>query len=302
MLYQRTIQSETAATGVGLHRGERVCLVLHPAPVDYGVVFCRVDLPGKPKLSVSVELVRDTRMSTTLISDEGVRVGTIEHLLSALSGLGIDNVLIELDAAEVPIMDGSASPFIYLIEGAGVVQQHQPKKYVEILEILRVEEEGRWVSLAPHEGFSVDLSIDFNHAVLGQQQFSVDFSQVSYLDAVSRARTFGFMQEVELMRKNQLGLGGSLDNAIVIDDEDILNVDGLRFHDEFVRHKVLDAVGDLYVLGHPIIGAFSGFRSGHALNNRLLRLLLSKPQTWRWRTFDQTSDIPPAFSRFHSVP
>ncbi|KZE24992.1 UDP-3-O-acyl-N-acetylglucosamine deacetylase [Crenobacter luteus] len=300
-MLQRTLKQPITATGVGLHSGERVKLTLLPAPPDTGIVFRRTDLPEAVDVKVHPALVNDTRLSSTLVTDAGVRVGTIEHLMSAFAGLGLDNLIVEVTAAEIPIMDGSAAPFIFLLQSAGIVEQPVPKAFIRVLKPVEVVEGDKWVRLVPHEGFKVTLSIEFNHPAfnLAPQTVEIDFAQRSYIDEIARARTFGFMHEVEYMRKNGLGLGGSLDNAIVIDDEYVLNPEGLRFPDEFVRHKILDAIGDLYVVGHPLIAAFSGHKSGHALNNKLLRELLARPDCYEVVRFADPDEAP---SSFHRLP
>lgn len=301
MIYQRTLKTDIAASGVGLHSGERIRLTLRPAVVDSGIVFCRTDLPSPKTLKAIPALVNDTRLSSTLVTEDGVRVATIEHLMSALAGLGIDNILVEMTASETPIMDGSAAPFIFLLQSAGIVEQSATKKFIRIKTPIEVREGDKWVRLDPYDGFKVKLSIEFDHPVFRRapQIVEIDFAQRSYIDEISRARTFGFMHEVEAMRKHGLGLGGTLDNAIVIDDEYVLNQDGLRFPDEFVRHKILDAIGDLYIVGHPLIAAFSGHKSGHALNNQLLRTLLATPDAWEFVSFSRPEDAP---SSFHRLP
>ena len=301
MIQQRTLKAPISASGVGLHSGERVKLTLLPAAPDTGIVFRRVDLPNAVEIPARPDLVNDTRLSSTLVNAEGVRVATIEHLMSALAGLGIDNLVVEMDGPETPIMDGSSAPFVYLLETAGIAEQAVPKRFIRLKKPLELVEGDKWVRLTPHEGFSVAMEIQFNHPVFQRipQKICIDFAQHSYLDEVSRARTFGFMHEVEYMRANGLGLGGNLDNAIVIDDDSVLNKDGLRFGDEFVRHKILDAIGDLYIVGHPLIAAFSGFKSGHAMNNALLRQLLATPDAWEFVSFTDPHDAP---SSFHRVP
>lgn len=303
MILQRTLKQAISATGVGLHSGERVKLSLLPAPPDTGIVFRRTDLPEPVDVKAEPMLVNDTRLSSTLVTDTGVRVGTIEHLMSALAGLGIDNLVIEVTAAEIPIMDGSAAAFIYLLQTAGIVEQPAKKKFIRVTQPVEVVEGDKWVRLTPHDGFVVTLSIDFNHPAfnLAPQTVTIDFADHSYIDEISRARTFGFMHEVEYMHTHGLGLGGSLDNAIVIDDEYVLNPEGLRFPDEFVRHKILDAIGDLYIVGYPLIAAFSGYKSGHALNNTLLRTLLATPRAWEFVTFDDPLDAPSSFHRLPEV-
>lgn len=299
-MQQRTLKKIVVATGVGLHSGEKVTLTLHPASADAGITFRRVDLPDCPVFKLRPDLVNDTRLSSTLVQD-GVRVGTIEHLMSALAGLGIDNVVIDVDAPEIPILDGSAAPFIYLFESAGIVEQNAPKQFIRILTPLEVVDGDKWVRLEPHDGFIMQLTLDFDHPVFKKvaQKVHIDFSNTSYIGEISRARTFGFVHEVELLRMNGLARGGSMENAIVLDEYRVLNQGGLRFDNEFARHKVLDAIGDLYVLGHQLIGRFSGYKSGHALNNRLLRKLLSHTASWEYANFSQGEAAPAAF---HTIP
>ncbi len=293
MIRQRTLKNVIRATGVGLHTGEKVYLTLRPAPVDAGIIFRRVDLDPPVEVQAKAENVGDTTLSSTL-SDGDVRISTVEHLLSALAGLGIDNAYVDLSAAEVPIMDGSAGPFVFLIQSAGIVDQEAPKRFIRIKRPVVVEDGDKWVKFEPFNGFKVSLSIDFDHPVFkGRSQISeMDFSTTSFVKEVSRARTFGFMSQLEALRANNLALGGSLDNAIVVDDFRILNEDGLRYEDEFVKHKVLDAIGDLYLLGHSLIGAFSGYKSGHGLNNRLLRSLLANEDAWELVTFEDPKEAP----------
>ncbi|RQO67037.1 UDP-3-O-[3-hydroxymyristoyl] N-acetylglucosamine deacetylase [Aquitalea sp. FJL05] len=303
MIFQRTLKQAISATGVGLHSGERVKLTLLPAAPDTGIVFRRTDLPESEDVKAEPALVNDTRLSSTLVTATGVRVGTIEHLMSAFAGFGIDNLIVEVTAAEMPIMDGSAAPFIYLLQSAGVVEQTAPKRFIRVKQAVEIVEGDKWVKLEPMDGFKITLSIEFNHPAfnLAPQKVTIDFASSSYLDEISRARTFGFMHEVEYMRQHGLGLGGSLDNAIVIDDEYVLNPEGLRFPDEFVRHKILDAIGDLYIIGHPLIAAFSGHKSGHALNNKLLRKLLDTPDAWEYVSFTDPLDAPSSFHRLPEV-
>ena len=293
MIRQRTLKNMVRATGVGLHTGEKVYLTLRPAPVNTGIVFRRVDLPHPVEIKAEPYAVGDTRLSSCL-EKGGVRVSTVEHLMSAFAGLGVDNAYVDLTAPEVPIMDGSAGPFVFLLQSAGIEEQSVAKRFIRILKTVEVKEGDKWVRLEPHNGFRVDLSIDFVHPVFdrSRQSVSVDFSTTSYIKEVCRARTFGFMQDVETMRAQGLALGGSLDNAIVMDEYRVLNTDGLRYDDEFVKHKVLDAIGDLYLLGHPLIGAFSGYKSGHALNNQLLRTLLQERQAWERVSFERAEDAP----------
>ena len=303
MIFQRTLKQAISATGVGLHSGERVKLTLLPAAPDTGIVFRRTDLPESEDVKAEPALVNDTRLSSTLVTATGVRVGTIEHLMSAFAGFGIDNLIVEVTAAEMPIMDGSAAPFIYLLQSAGVVEQTAPKRFIRVKQPVEIVEGDKWVKLEPLDGFKITLSIEFNHPAfnLAPQKVTVDFASSSYLVEISRARTFGFMHEVEYMRQHGLGLGGSLDNAIVIDDEYVLNPEGLRFPDEFVRHKILDAIGVLYIVGHPLIAAFSGHKSGHALNNKLLRKLLDTPDAWEYVSFTDPLDAPSSFHRLPEV-
>jgi len=297
VIRQRTLKNMISATGVGLHTGQKVYLTLRPAAPDTGIVFRRVDLPDPVEIRATPYAVGDTRLSSCLERD-GVRVSTVEHLMSAMAGLGVDNAFVDVSAPEVPIMDGSAGPFVFLLQSAGVEEQRAAKKYIRILKTVEVRDGDKWVRFAPHNGFRLELSIDFNHPVFDRSGKSVcmDFSATSYVKEVSRARTFGFMQDVETMRSQGLALGGSLDNAIVMDEYRILNSDGLRYQDEFVKHKVLDAIGDLYLLGHPLIGAFSGYKSGHALNNRLLRCLLEEHRAWEYASFDRVEDAPPTLA------
>lgn len=296
MLKQRTLKQSISATGVGLHSGEKVTLTLKPAPADHGVVFQRVDLPDTPAMRVAPTAVNDTRLSSAL-EFSGARVATVEHLMSALAGLGVDNVLIELTAAEVPIMDGSSGPFIYLLQTAGLQELEVPKKFVRILKPVEVIDGDKWAKFTPHHGFKAEFTIDFAHPVFefSGKTVTIDYDSQSYVDEISRARTFGFMHEVEYLRANGLAKGGSLDNAIVLDEYKVLNGGGLRYDDEFAKHKVLDAIGDLYILGYPIIGQFTAFKSGHALNNQLLRALLAEESAWEYCTFDNDAQAPVGF-------
>ena len=293
MIRQRTLKNVISATGVGLHTGEKVYMTLRPAAVDTGIVFRRVDLPQVVDIKATPYAVGDTRLSSCLQQD-GVSVGTVEHLMSALSGLGVDNAYIDLSAPEVPIMDGSAGPFVFLLQSAGIEEQNAAKRFIRILKPVEVRDGDKWERLEPYNGFKIDLAIEFNHPVFERtrQTVRIDFSSTSFIKEVSRARTFGFMQDVESMRSQGLALGGSLDNAIVMDEYRILNNDGLRYDDEFVKHKALDAIGDLYLLGHPLIGAFSGFKSGHALNNQLLRALLADATAWEFCSFPRADEAP----------
>lgn len=286
MVKQRTLKNEIKATGIGLHTGEPTVLTLRPAPVNTGIVFTRTDLSPTVSIPARPENVGDTMMSTCLIKD-GVRVSTIEHLMSAIAGLGIDNAYVDISAAEMPIMDGSSGPFVFLIQSAGIAEQAAPKKFIKIKRKVTVRHEDKWASLEPHYGFKMDFTIDFNHPLFRHQNqhSSIDFAQTSYIKEVARARTFGFMSEYEYLRARNLALGATMDNAIVIDEFRILNEGGLRYEDEFVKHKILDAFGDLYLVG-PIIGAFTGFKSGHALNNQLLRALLADQSAYEIVTID----------------
>jgi len=297
MVKQRTLKSMVQATGVGLHTGEKVYLTLRPAPANSGIVFRRVDLPRPIDIPAEAHSVHDTRLSTCLEA-QGARVATVEHLMSALAGLGIDNAIVELSSSELPIMDGSAGTFVFLIQSAGIVEQSAAKKFIRIKKTVEVKDGDKWVRFEPFEGYKLSFTINFAHPVIAntKQSVTVDLGTQSYVKEVSRARTFGFMQEVEYMRSQGLGLGGSLDNAIVMDEYRVINPDGLRLEDEFVKHKMLDAIGDLYLLGHPLIGAFSGYKSGHALNNALCRALLADQSAWDFTTFDSPEEAPD-FSR-----
>lgn len=297
MVRQRTLKSPVSVTGVGLHSGEKVTLTLRPAPVNSGILFRRVDVKPVEDVRARADLVHDTRLSTC-IDQNGVRFATIEHLMSALAGLGIDNVCVEMDGAEVPIMDGSAGTFIFLLQSAGIVEQSAAKKFIRIKKTVEVKQGDKWVKFEPYNGYKLTFTINFAHPVFAntRQHVTIELDEHSYIRDISRARTFGFMQDVEAMRAQGLALGGSLDNAIVMDEYRVLNADGLRFEDEFVKHKVLDAIGDLYLLGYPVIGAFSGYKSGHALNNALLRELLADERAWEFVSFDDVADAP-AFLR-----
>jgi len=297
MIRQRTLKNIIRATGIGLHTGEKVYLTLRPAAVDTGIVFRRVDLDVPVEIAATPDNVGDTRLSTTLIHNN-VRVSTVEHLLSAMAGLGIDNAYIDVSAPEVPIMDGSAGPFVFLIQSAGIEEQNAAKRFIRIKKSVIVEDGDKWARFDPFEGFKVSFNIDFQHPVFQAQSqtTTVDFSSTSFVKEVSRARTFGFMRDIEQLRENNLVLGGSLDNAVVMDDYRVLNEDGLRYRDEFVKHKVLDAIGDLYLLGCSLIGEFSGYKSGHELNNRLLRTLLANEDAWEAATFDDPKLAPISYT------
>lgn len=297
MILQRTLRNVVRATGVGVHTGTKVVMVLRPAPADTGIVFCRTDLPGNPEVRAHALNVKDTRMAT-VIECNGARISTIEHLLSAFAGLGIDNAYVDLSAEEVPIMDGSAAPFVFLLQSAGLVEQSKSKQYIRVKKPVEIVSGDKVAKLVPFDGFKLTFSIEFNHPVFQAtaSQVELDFAKMSFVKEVSRARTFGFTHEVEMLREKGLGRGGSLENAIVIDDFRVLNAEGLRFDDEFVKHKALDAVGDLYTLGHPLIGAYIGHKSGHALNNQLARALLADQTAFEMVTFEARDDVPAAFA------
>ena len=284
-------------TGVGLHSGCRVNLTLRPSKPDQGIIFIRTDLDGTPRVKCHPFLVNDTRLSSTLVDGQNVKVATVEHLMSALSCFGIDNIIVELSAPEIPIMDGSSNSFLYLLDQAGIVEQNVKKKYIKVNQMIEIVEEDKWVRLDPYSGYKVKLSICYDHPLFKKKDsvFEIDFAKQSYISEISRARTFAFMYEIENIRKNGLGLGGNLNNAVVIDDNTVLNNGGLRFKDEFVRHKVLDAIGDLYISGHQIIGSFEGFKSGHAINNKLLRKLFNTPDVWEYVVFDNEEEVPNSF-------
>jgi len=300
MLKQRTLKTLVRTTGVGLHSGAKVTLVLRPAAPDTGIVFHRLDLTPSVTLKADPFGVGDTRMASCLEKD-GAKVGTVEHLMSALAGLGIDNVHVDVDAAEIPIMDGSASPFVYLLQSAGIEEQNAPKKFIRVKKPVEVKEGDKWAKLEPHDGFRLSFSIVFNHPAVDQTGnfVTVDFADNSYIREVSRARTFGFTQDVEALREQGLALGGSLENAIVMDEYRVLNAEGLRYTDEFVKHKVLDAVGDLYLAGHPLLAAFSAHKSGHAMNNKLLRALLADQTAWEFATFEDEALAPATVVRLY---
>ncbi|WP_416395739.1 UDP-3-O-acyl-N-acetylglucosamine deacetylase [Allohahella sp. A8] len=287
MIRQRTLKNTIRATGVGLHSGDKVYLTLKPAPVDHGIVFVRTDLQGQNRVDAKAGNVGDTVLSSNLVKGQ-VRVSTVEHLMSAFAGLGIDNCVVELSAAEVPIMDGSAGPFVYLIQSAGIQEQSAAKKFIRIKREVTVTDGDKVASFLPFDGFKMSFAIDFDHPVINNysQSTSIDFSRTSFVKEVSRARTFGFMRDIEKLRSMNLALGGSTDNAIVIDDYKILNEEGLRYEDEFVKHKILDAIGDIYLLGYSLLGEFRGFKSGHGLNNMLARELLQQSDAWEMVTFE----------------
>jgi UDP-3-O-[3-hydroxymyristoyl] N-acetylglucosamine deacetylase len=295
-LKQRTLKNVITATGITVHSGERAELTLRPAPVNTGIIFNRIIDEKSYEIPALAKYVGETTMSTTLKRDE-IRISTVEHLLSAMAGLGIDNAYVDVDASEVPIMDGSAGPFVFLIQSAGIVQQDAPKRFVRIKEEVRVEDGDKFAILKPYDGFKVSFEINFEHVIFkdGSQVASFDFSENSYLKEISRARTFGFLSDYERLREMNLARGGSLDNAVIVDEFRVLNDDGLRYHDEFVKHKILDAIGDLYLLGNGLIGEFFGYKSGHALNNKLLHALLQNQDAWEYVTFSDESKAPVSF-------
>jgi UDP-3-O-[3-hydroxymyristoyl] N-acetylglucosamine deacetylase len=302
MLAQRTLKSLTKAVGVGLHSGQRVELTLRPAAPDTGIVFRRVDLPEPVEIAVYAEAVTDTRLAST-ISNGGVKVHTIEHLMSACAGLGLDNLMVDITAEEVPILDGSSASFVYLLQSAGIVTQKAPKRFIRLLKPVEVREgQGaslKWARLEPHHGYTLTFEIEFDHPAVNAtgQRVVFDFGSGTYARDIARARTFGFTKDVEMMRSHGLAMGGGLDNAIVMDDVKVLNADGLRYQDEFVKHKILDAMGDLYIVGKPLLAAYSAFRSGHAMNNQLLRALLAQPDAYEIVTFDRDQQAPQGFAQ-----
>lgn len=293
MIKQRTLKNIIRATGVGVHTGEKIFLTLRPAPINTGIVFRRTDLNPVVEIRAFAENVGDTTLSSSLVKGEA-KISTVEHLMSALAGLSIDNAYIDVSAPEVPIMDGSAGPFVFLIQSAGIEEQEAPKRFIRIKRKLRIEDGDKWVEIKPFEGFKVSFTIQFNHPLFkdGIQEAELDFSKTSYVKEVSRARTFGRLSEYEQLRSRKLALGCSLDNVIVLDDYRVVNEDGLRYPDEFVKHKILDAIGDLYLLGCNLIGEFCGFKSGHALNNALLRAVLAATDAWEYVTFEDASEVP----------
>lgn len=298
MIKQRTVKNVIRATGVGLHTGEKVYLTVRPAPVDAGIIFRRVDLDPVVEIKASAHAVKETTLSSTLVQD-GVKVGTVEHFLSAMAGLGVDNAYVELSGPEMPIMDGSAGPFVFLLQSAGILEQNAAKKFIRIKKKVTVTEDDKSATFIPYDGFKVSFSIDFDHPIFEEssQLSTIDFSTTSFVKEVARARTFGFMRDIEFLRSQNLALGGSIDNAIVVDEYRILNEGGLRFDDEFVRHKMLDAIGDLYLLGHSLIGEFIAHKSGHALNNALLREILRQEDCYEVVTFEDEAEAPPALVR-----
>jgi UDP-3-O-[3-hydroxymyristoyl] N-acetylglucosamine deacetylase len=303
MVGQRTLRNSIRASGVGLHTGKKVLMTVRPAPADTGIIFQRTDLAARTEVAARAGQVGETTLGTTIMNGE-VRISTIEHLLSAFAGLGIDNALVELNAPEVPIMDGSAGPFVFLLQAAGIEEQASPKRFVRIKKQVRVEDGDKWARFDPFEGFKVNFEIEFDHPIFKRrlQRATMDFSTTSFLKEISRARTFGFMRDIESLRKHNLALGGNLDNAIVLDDKGIMNEGGLRYEDEFVKHKILDAIGDLYLLGHSLIGEFSGHKSGHGLNNKLLRTLLADREAWEEVVFERPDQAPISYVQTITLP
>lgn len=297
MLRQRTLKNSIRATGIGLHSGQKVYMTIRPAVENTGIVFRRLDLEPPVDIKAEATAVGDTMLGTTLVHGQ-VTVATVEHLMAALAGLGIDNAFIDLSAPEVPIMDGSAAPFVFLLQSAGIAEQSALKRFIRIRRLVRVTDGDKWAEFKPYNGYKVNLSIDFDHPIFKRhtQTASIDFSTTSFVRQVSRARTFGFLRDIEALRANNLALGGTMDNAIILDDYRVLNEDGLRYEDEFVRHKILDAIGDLYLLGHSPLGEFSGYKSGHAMNNQLVRTLLADQSAWETVTFDDSSKAPVSFA------
>lgn len=289
MIKQRTIKSQITTIGIGLHKGAKVTLTLRPAPENTGIVFIRTDLEPVAEFFAAPELVGDTQMCTCLINEQKQRLSTTEHLMAAIASLAIDNLVIEVDSAEIPIMDGSSLPFIYLLQEAGLEEQNSARRYIKVTKPVRIELEDKWAELRPYEGFKIDFKIEFNHPAINKsaQQIGLDITPDSFLKEISRARTFGFMRDIEYLRNNNLALGGSMDNAIVLDEYRVLNPDGLRYDDEFVKHKILDAVGDLYMTGKPLLAEFVAYKSGHDLNNRILVELMQRKDCWEYVTFEQ---------------
>ncbi|MDO4626015.1 MAG: UDP-3-O-acyl-N-acetylglucosamine deacetylase [Pasteurellaceae bacterium] len=297
MIKQRTLKQSVKVTGVGLHSGNKVTLTLRPAAPNTGIVYYRTDLDPAVGFPANAHSVRDTMLCTCLINDQGVRISTVEHLNAALAGLALDNLIIEVDAPEIPIMDGSASPFVYLLLDAGIEEQDAPKKFIRVKQKIRVEDGDKWAEIAPHNGFRLGFTIDFQHPAISKKvsHYELDFSAQNFVQKISRARTFAFMKDIEYLQSQGLALGGSLDNAIVLDNYRVLNEDGLRFNDELVRHKMLDAIGDLFMCGYNIIGDFKAYKSGHGLNNKLLRALLDNQQAWEFATFDDKENVPQGY-------
>jgi len=303
MIRQRTLKEMVKTTGVGLHSGRKVTLTIRPAPANTGIIYRRTDMEPPVDFPADPASVRDTMLCTALVNDQGIRISTVEHLNAALAGMGIDNVIIEVDAPEIPIMDGSASPFVYLLQSAGIETLNAPKRFVRIKKKVRIEDGDKWAELVPHDGFRMDFAIEFDHPAIDadEQHLLFDFSTQAFVKSISRARTFGFMRDIEYLQSQNLCLGGSFDCAIVLDEYRILNEEGLRFANEFVTHKVLDAIGDLYMCGHSIVGELRAYKTGHALNNQLLRAVLADQEAWEWATFEQEAGSPVAFAEPNMV-
>ncbi|XOD70002.1 MAG: UDP-3-O-acyl-N-acetylglucosamine deacetylase [Sodalis sp. (in: enterobacteria)] len=297
MIKQRTLQRIVQATGIGLHTGEKVTLTLRPAPANSGVIYRRTDLNPPVDFSAAAMSVRNTMLCTCLVNEHNVRISTVEHLNAALAGLGIDNIIVEVNAPEIPIMDGSANPFVYLLQEAGIEELNSTKKFLRLKQVIHVQDGDKWATLAPYNGFTLDFTIDFKHPAIhaSSQRYFLNFSTESFVRQISRARTFGFMRDIEYLQSHGLALGGSFECAIVADDYRVLNEDGLRFKDEFVRHKILDAIGDLFMCGYNIIGAFTAFKSGHAMNNKLLQTVLMRQEAWELVTFEDETELPLTF-------
>lgn len=294
MIKQRTIKHAVQETGIGLHKGDKVTMTLRPAPANTGIVFRRIDLEPYVDIPARANAVGDTMLCTCLSNEDGASISTVEHLASALAGLGIDNIIVEVDSNELPIMDGSASPFIFLLQSAGIEELNAPKRFIRIKKPIRVEEGDKWAEFHPHDGFRVDFAIDFDHPVISQtrQHVIMDFDAESYVDQVSRARTFGFMKDLEYMNSHNLALGGSMENAVALDEYRVLNPEGLRYDDEFLKHKILDAIGDLYLGGHSIVGELRAYKSGHGLNNKLLNAMLQDQSCWEFISYDNAEELP----------
>lgn len=298
MIKQRTLKQATKVTGIGLHSGKKVTLTLRPAPANTGIIYVRTDLEPTVYFPASAESIRDTQLCTCMINDDGVRISTVEHLNAAMSALGLDNLIVEVDAPEIPIMDGSASPFIYLFADAGIEEQNAAKKFIRIKEAVRVEEDDKWAEIKPYnQGLKLDFTIDFNHPMISKdvRHFQMELSAENFIQKISRARTFTFMKDVEYLQSIGLALGGSLDNAIVLDDYRILNEEGLRYKDELVKHKMLDAIGDLFMCGYNILGEFTAYKSGHGVNNKLLRAILANENAWEFVTFEDKEQAPQGY-------
>ncbi|MFQ3197536.1 MAG: UDP-3-O-[3-hydroxymyristoyl] N-acetylglucosamine deacetylase [Paraglaciecola sp.] len=298
MIKQRTIKQSVQETGIGLHKGDKVTMTLRPAPANTGIVFRRVDLEPYADIPARADAVGDTMLCTCLSNADGVTISTVEHLASALAGLGIDNIIVEVDSDELPIMDGSASPFVFLLQSVGIEELNTPKQFIKIKKPIRVTDADKWAELRPHDGFRVDFRIDFDHPAISQtrQHMVLDFNSSSYVDEVSRARTFGFLKDLEYMNANNLALGGSMANAVALDEYRVLNPEGLRYSDEFLKHKILDAIGDLYLGGHSIIGELVAYKTGHGLNNKLLNALMQNQSCWEFVSYDNSEELPIRFA------